>query len=97
MSFGEETNLTVKRSKYGIYTVGSIHITVTDYLVSGETCVKLDRHTYTIVLGKECVEIYNWNRPVKLQGLIQRVERSFEKQYHGRLSMDTLKLSKFIL
>ena len=66
MLFGEGTNFTSKRRKFGIATVRSVQIKVETYSVSGETCVDLDSHAYTIILGKECTEIYNCNHSVNV-------------------------------
>ena len=66
VSFSEGNNFTAKRRKSGIDTVRSVQIKVANSLVSGETRVELDIHADTIVLGKECMEIYNWNILVKL-------------------------------
>ena len=68
MSFGERTNFTTKRSKSGITTVRSVQIKVLYSLISGETRVYLDSYADIIVLGEECMEIYNWNRSVKVSG-----------------------------
>ena len=66
VSFGEVTNFMATKSKYWIANVKSVHIKVSNVLVSAETCVELGSYADTIVLGKEYMEIYNYNRPVKV-------------------------------
>ena len=68
MLFGKGNNFTANRRKYGIGTVRSAYIKVQKYLVSGKNRMEIDIHAGTIVLGKECMEIYNWNLPVKVSG-----------------------------
>ena len=50
---GEETNFTAKRSKSGIDIVRSVQNKVAKYSVSGETCVELESHANTLVLGND--------------------------------------------
>ena len=66
ISFGAGAKFMARRKNYGVAAVRSIHIKVSNSLVSGETCVELDSNVDTIVLGKECMSIYNWNIPVKV-------------------------------
>ena len=57
MLFGEGTNFTENIRKSGIDTVRSVQIKAANYSVSVVTCIDLDRHADTIVLGKEYTEI----------------------------------------
>ena len=59
MLFSDGTNFVAKRRKSEIATVRSIHIKVQNSSVSGETHMLIYKHTDTIVLGKECMDIYN--------------------------------------
>ena len=68
MPFLKVANFTAKRRKYRIATARRVKVKVANVSVSGKTCMELDIHTDTIVLGKECVETYNCNLPVKLLG-----------------------------
>ena len=78
---GEGINFMAKRIKCGIANFSRIHIKIVNSLVSGENCVELYSHTDTIVLGKECKYIYNWNCPVKVSGWNTKEERGFARKY----------------
>ena len=71
VTFGEGTNFargkTCKR-KSKLSTVRSVQIKVAHSLNSGETRMELDIHADTFVLGKKCLKVFDWNRPVNLSG-----------------------------
>ena len=69
MSFGEGTNFVSKRRKSEIDTIRILQIKVDNSSVSEKTRMELDSHSDTIVLGKECMEIYNCTIPVKVSQL----------------------------
>ena len=47
-------------------TVRSVHIKVANYSITDENCMDLDSHANTYVMGKECLKVYDWNRPVNV-------------------------------
>ena len=48
----------------------------------------LDIHAGTILLGGECMKIYNWNRPVKLSGYNPKDRESIFQAISGEFPYD---------
>ena len=71
VTFGEGTNfargMKCKRMSK-LSTVRSVHIKVAHSSNSGETRMELDSHADTCVLGKGCLKVFDWNRPVNVSG-----------------------------
>ena len=88
MSFGKGFNIMEKIRKCGIATVRIIQVKVVNSLVSDETRVDLDIHDDTIVLGKKCMEIYNWNFPVKLSGWYPKDREKLCQTIPGAVAYD---------
>ena len=67
VTFGKGVKFTAKGRKK-VATVRSVQIKVSNSSVTDEIRMYLSSHVNTCVLGKECLKVYDCNRPVNLYG-----------------------------